>query len=93
MALNTAIIYGSARQARQGIKAARFVARKLEQRGHTVSLIDSEEYKLPLLDRMYKEYDAGTAPADMTAISEALDAADGFVIVSAEYNHCVPAAL
>ena len=93
MALNTAIIYGSARRARQGIKAARFLARMLEQRGHSVTLIDSEEYELPLLDRMFKEYDADTAPADMTKISKALDAADGFVIVSAEYNHSVPAAL
>lgn len=93
MGLNTAIIYGSARQARQGIKAARFVARMLEQRGHAVTLIDSQQYNLPLLDRMYKEYETGTAPADMTAIGEALDAADGFVIVSAEYNHSIPAAL
>lgn len=93
MSLNTAVIYGSARQSRQGIKAARFISRKLEDRGHSVTLIDSQEYKLPLLDRMYKEYSAETAPADMTAISEILEAADGYVIVSAEYNHSVPAAL
>jgi NAD(P)H-dependent FMN reductase len=93
MGLNTTIVYGSARQARQGIKAARFVARMLEQRGHAVTLIDSEQYDLPLLDRMYKEYEIGTAPADMTTISEALDTADGFVVVSAEYNHSIPAAL
>lgn len=93
MSLRTTVIYGSARQARQGIKVARFVTRKLEQRGHAVTLIDSEEHPLPLLDRMYKEYDAGTAPASMRAISEALTAADGFVIVSGEYNHSVPAAL
>lgn len=93
MALNTAVIYGSARQARQGIKAARFIARKLEQRAHSVTLVDSEHYELPLLDRMHKEYDAGAAPQNMSAISEILKAADGFVIVSAEYNHSVPAAL
>jgi len=93
MGLNTAIIYGSARQARQGIKAARFVARMLERRDHAVTLIDSQQYNLPLLDRMYKEYETGTAPADMTTIGEALDAADGFVVVSAEYNHSIPAAL
>lgn len=93
MGLTTTIIYGSARQARQGIKAARFVARMLEQRGHAVTLIDSEQYDLPLLDRMYKEFEPGTAPADMRAISETLDASDGFVVVSAEYNHSIPAAL
>ena len=48
---------------------------------------------MPLLDLMYKEYEAGTAPAAMEAIGDILKAADGFVIVSAEYNHSIPAAL
>lgn len=93
MRLNTAVIYGSARQGRQGIKAARFVARKLAERGHCVTLLDSQDYELPMLDRMFKEYSPETAPGDMAAISRILEAADGFVVVSAEYNHSVPAAL
>jgi NAD(P)H-dependent FMN reductase len=93
MSLNTAVIYGSARRARKGINVARFAARKLEERQHDVTLIDTAEYELPLLDLMYKEYDAGTAPAPMQAVSEILAAADGFVIVTGEYNHSVPAAL
>jgi NAD(P)H-dependent FMN reductase len=91
--LNTAVIYGSARRGRQGIKAARFVVQKLEERGHTVTLVDAQEYELPFLDLMYKEYEPGEAPAAMQAVGEILNAADGFVIVSAEYNHSVPAAL
>ena len=93
MSLNTAVIYGSARGERQGIKAARFVANKLDERGHEVALLDSQDYELPLLDRMFKEYAAGTAPAAMTALSEALVRADGFVVVSGEYNHSIPSAL
>ena len=93
MSINTAVIYGSARSSRQGIKAARFVVNKLEDRGHTVTLIDTQNYDLPLLDRMYKEYDAEDAPESMTEIAAALIAADGFVVISAEYNHSVPAAL
>lgn len=93
MSINTAVIYGSARSSRQGIKAARFIVRKLEDRGHSVTLIDTENYDLPLLDRMYKEYDADNAPEPMTAIAKFLAAADGFVVVSGEYNHSVPAAL
>lgn len=91
--LNTAVIYGSARRGRQGIKAARFVVRKLEERGHTVTLVDSREHELPLLDLMYKEYEKGTAPKAMEAVGKILNTADGFVIVSAEYNHSIPAAL
>ncbi len=91
--LNTAVIYGSARRDRQGIKAARFVVRKLQQRDHEVTLIDSAEHELPFLDLMYKEYEDGKAPAAMETVAEALRSADGFVIVSAEYNHSIPAAL
>jgi len=56
MGFNIAVIYGSVRTSRQGIKGARFLVKKLEERGHNVTLIDPMEYKLPLLDKMYKEY-------------------------------------
>ena len=91
--LNTAVIYGSARRSRQGIKAARFVIQKLQQRGHAVTLVDSQEHQLPFLDLMYKEYEAGKAPEAMKTVGEILKTADGFVVVSAEYNHSIPAAL
>lgn len=93
MSLKTAVLYGSARRNRQGIKAARFLVRKLEERGHEVSLIDSSRCNLPFLDLMYKEYESGTAPESMAAVGETLQEADGFVIVSAEYNHSISAAL
>ena len=91
--LNTAVIYGSARRSRQGIKAARFVIQKLQQRDHAVTLVDSQEHQLPFLDLMYKEYEAGKAPEAMKTVGEILKTADGFVVVSAEYNHSIPAAL
>lgn len=93
MPMNTAILYGSARRDRQGIKAARFMVRKLEDRGHQVELIDSDEYELPMLDLMYKEYDEGEAPTAMESAASALRSADGFIVVSGEYNHSIPAAL
>jgi len=91
--LNTAVIYGSARRDRQGIKAARFLVRRLEEREHDVTLVDSAEYDLPELDWMYKEYESGKAPEAMQKVADILDAADGYIIVSAEYNHSIPAAL
>lgn len=93
MQLSVAVIYGSARNQRQGIRAARFMIRQLEARGHKVELIDSEAHPVPLLDKMYKEFDPGQAPEPMERIAAMLRAADGFVVVSAEYNHSVPAAL
>ena len=91
--LNIAVIYGSARQARQGIKLARFMVRKLEHRGHDVSLVDTQEHQLPFLDQMFKEFEPGTASPAMAAVGKILADADGFIIVSAEYNHSIPAAL
>lgn len=93
LALKTAVLYGSVRSARQGIKAARFIVSKLEARGHEVELIDPMERQLPLLNRMYKEFGAGEAPPALESIASVFRAADGFVIVSGEYNHSIPPAL
>ena len=56
MRLNIPVFYGSLRTGRQGIKAASFILSKLKLRDHDATLNDPLEYKLPLLDRMYKEY-------------------------------------
>jgi NAD(P)H-dependent FMN reductase len=93
VALKTAVVYGSVRSARQGIKAARFIVNKLEARGHDVELIDPMERQLPLLDRMYKEYGDGEAPPAMESIASVFHEADGFIIVSGEYNHSIPPVL
>jgi len=91
--LNTAVIYGSVRRDRKGIKAARFVKNKLQERGHLVTLIDPNEYELPFLDLMHKEYESGEAPEAMEKVSQILRQADGYIIVSAEYNHSISASL
>lgn len=93
--MRTALIYGSVRHQRKGIRAAKNLSHALEERGHECSFIDplEEQYQLPLLDRMYKEYEAGEAPENMERIAGILDAADGFIVVTAEYNHSVPPAL
>ena len=93
MALNFTLIYGSVRSARQGIKAARFLDHKLQQRGHQTTLVDPLEYPLPLLDKMYKEYKPGEAPEVMEKLAAIIKSSDGFLIVSGEYNHGIPPAL
>ena len=87
------VLYGSVRQNRKGIRAARFVVRKLSERGHDVTLVDPLEFRLPLLEKMYKEYDSGEAPEAMERLAELYRAADGFVVCTGEYNHSLPPAL
>lgn len=91
--LSVAVIYGSVRSGRQGIRAARFVCRELEKRGVDPILVDPTEKRLPLLDLMYKEYAPGPAPDVLEELAELFRSVDGFAIVSGEYNHGIPPAL
>jgi NAD(P)H-dependent FMN reductase len=93
MSLHFVVLYGSVRSERQGIKFARFMQAQLRNRGHASTLIDPLEHRLPLLDRMYKEYPKNAAPEPMETIAGLIRQADGFLIVSGEYNHGIPPAL
>ena len=61
--------------------------------GHEVPFLDPVEYPLPLLDRMYKEYPTGQAPDVLERLASQIRAADGYLIVSGEYNHSIQPAL
>ncbi len=89
MALKVPVLFGSVRTERQGIKAARFVANELKNYGCEPVLIDAKEYDLPMLDKMFKEFESGTAPRKLRELAELYRSADGFAIVTGEYNHGV----
>ena len=93
MPLTIPVILGSVRTDRIGIRAARFLIAQLEARGHAAPLVDPAELKLPLLDRMFKEYPAGAAPEPLQQLAELYRRSDAFLVVTAEYNHGVPPAL
>jgi NAD(P)H-dependent FMN reductase len=86
MSDNILIFYGSYRSDRQGIKLARFLVRAFAARGADAELIDAKAIGLPMLDRMYKEYPAGTAPEPLETLAGKIRAADAFVFVTGEYN-------
>ncbi|MFC2133016.1 NADPH-dependent FMN reductase [Bacteroidota bacterium] len=92
MSLKIAVIYGSVRENRQGIKAAKFMVNQLKNAGHDVTLIDPLEYKLPFFEKGFAEYN-DDAPENLKIISKQLKEADGYIIVTAEYNHNLPPAL
>jgi NAD(P)H-dependent FMN reductase len=80
------IFYGSYRSDRRGIRLADYLVRSLLAGGDDVELIDAKEVGLPMLDRMYKEYPPGTAPANLEALAAKIRQADAFVFVTGEYN-------
>ncbi|WP_334656387.1 NAD(P)H-dependent oxidoreductase [Sphingomonas panaciterrae] len=86
MADRILIFYGSYRSDRQGIRLADYLVRSFAARGADVELIDAKAIGLPMLDRMYKEYPAGEAPAAMEELAGKIRAADAFVFVTGEYN-------
>jgi NAD(P)H-dependent FMN reductase len=93
MPLLVPVILGSVRSDRQGLRAARFIICHLEDGRYEAPLVDPLELNLPLLDRIYKEYPKGEAPAILDRLAELLRKADAFVVVSGEYNHSIPPAL
>src|SRR5256885_12070599 len=80
------VSYGSYRSDRMGIGLAQFVVEGLRGRGDDVELIDAKAVGLPMLDRMYKEYPKGEAPAVLERLAGQIRGADGFVFITGEYN-------
>src|SRR6202022_1389008 len=93
ISLTVPVLLGSVRRDRMGIRAARLVVDALRARGHEPVLVDPMELQLPLLDRMYKEYPKGHAPEVLERLATLYRRADGFMIVSGEYNHGMQPAL
>ncbi|MEO6802453.1 MAG: NAD(P)H-dependent oxidoreductase [Granulicella sp.] len=97
-----AVLLGSVRSERIGDRVAKWAIAQLEARGHEAVLVDAAELNLPILDKMWKEIDGKRAPTPpeyealfhkLAPLAELYARADGFCIVSAEYNHSVPPGL
>ena len=83
--LNIGIILGTTREGRVGDQVAKWVLDQGKASGLHLSIIDLKDYNLPLL---------GTADAPaLASFREAVNSKDGFVFVTGEYNHSIPASL
>jgi NAD(P)H-dependent FMN reductase len=80
------LFYGSYRSGRMGIRLANYLVASFRDRGDDIELIDAKAVGLPMLDRMYKEYAPGSAPAALDALAVKIRAADAFIFVTGEYN-------
>jgi NAD(P)H-dependent FMN reductase len=86
MADQMLVFYGSYRSDRLGIRLADFIVGGFRARGESAELIDAKAVGLPMLDRMYKEYPAGTAPPAMETLAAKIRTAHAFIFVVGEYN-------
>lgn len=80
------VFYGSYRRDRMGIRLADFLVAGFSARNAEAELIDAQKVGLPMLDRMYKEYERGSAPPPLEELAGKIKAADAFVFVTGEYN-------
>lgn len=89
------VVIGSIRQGRLGEAVGRWVLERANERGGAeFEVLDVASYDLPLLTSATvpaaakKQYDS----PQVTRWSQAVDACDGYVFVTPEYNHSVPGA-
>jgi NAD(P)H-dependent FMN reductase len=97
--MTIAVLLGSVRSERMGDRAAKWVMAELKARGHEAVLVDAAALELPLLDKMWKEIETDTPVRyaelrkKLAPLAELYARTDGYMIVSAEYNHSVPPGL
>lgn len=92
--VNIKVILGSTRPGRFGIQPATWVTELGKQyKDATFELVDLKEIDLPMLDvPVPPSMVPSTQNAHQEAWAKVIGEADGFVFVTAEYNHGVPAA-
>jgi NAD(P)H-dependent FMN reductase len=86
MADRILVLYGSYRSDRMGIRLAEYLVTRLRSSGAEPELIDAKAVGLPILDRMYKEFPKGSAPAALESLAGKIRAANAFIFVTGEYN-------
>lgn len=81
------------RPARLGLRVARACVARLAVDGHDAVLIDPLDIDLPGPFKPHFSYPKGEAPEALMDLARKIDAADGYVMVSPEYNHSMSPAL
>jgi NAD(P)H-dependent FMN reductase len=89
------VLAGTTRQGRFSERVAEWVIAYLASRGDfSVELVDLRDFPLPFFDQAPPAYTLRDYPSEAAAVfGRTVDRADGFVILTAEYNHGYPAVL
>lgn len=89
------VVLGSIREGRTGESVAQWVLDSAKTRSDAeFELIDLSSFNVPLLTAPMPPAAANRQyePAEVQAWSKAIDACDGYIFVTAEYNHSIPGA-
>jgi NAD(P)H-dependent FMN reductase len=93
--MRIAVITATTREGRFSERVAHWVLGHFQRRGDVeVELVDLREYPLPFFDAPAPARTLRNYPRkDVARLGQALDRADGFVVLTGEYNHGYPAVL
>ncbi len=92
MGLYLPILYGSVRSQRRSIHVARFALERLQRRpGVETRLFDPAE--LPFGNLIHRSWEWMDAPVEVAQFEAEMVRADGFLVVTPEYNHGYPGTL
>ncbi len=81
------------RPARLGERVAQALTAQLETAGVAAKLVDALDYDLPVPFKPHFAYARGQAPEGLDELAGQIESADGYVMVSPEYNHSMSPAL
>lgn len=85
--LNIGIVVGSTREGRVGVDVAKWVQTHADKKGlFKTELVDIKDFNLPFLGTTKDQ-------SNVTKWNDKLEELDGFIFVTAEYNHSIPASL
>ncbi|WP_290650137.1 NAD(P)H-dependent oxidoreductase [Aquisalimonas sp.] len=99
MSLRILVFLGSTRDstppqpARLGLRVARACVAQLNRGSSSVELIDPLDFDLASAFKPHFSYARGKVPLQLESLAESIDSADGYVMVSPEYNHSMSPAL
>ncbi|XP_013420973.1 uncharacterized protein LOC106181199 [Lingula anatina] len=92
--LKVVLFLGSVRDNRLGERVATFMKNILVETNHEVEIMDPMKTEFPMLKKPLHHYqDKSKAPQFLQDCNAKIQAADAFVVVTAEYNHSIPPAL
>jgi len=91
-------IVASVREGRLGERMIKLLQAQFETemapKGHSLEIVDPSTYDLPLLKKPFHFYkDSSEAPENLQKLNHAIDSADVYIVLTAEYNASLPPAL
>ncbi|MGG7055293.1 NADPH-dependent FMN reductase [Nitrosomonas sp. ANs5] len=93
------VFLGSARNStppkppRLGLRVARACITEINQGIHVAELVDPLDYELAPSFKPHFAYAHGKAPTQLESLAASIASADGYIMVSPEYNHSMSPAL